>query len=89
MEMHRGDLPEFLRPCFWDVDFDNFRIEGYEAFVIERVLEYGDTRAFQWLRENFPPELIAEVLLSSRSLPRSTVTLWAMALGISPEELQL
>ncbi len=85
--MSRGDLPEFLRPYFWDVDFDAFRIEGYEAFVIERVLEYGDTRAFQWLRDTFPVELIAEVLLSSRRLPRSTVTLWAMALGIPVEEL--
>ena len=85
--MSRGKLPEFLRPYFWDVDFDQFRIEGCEAFVIERVLEYGDVQAFQWLRETFPSGLIAEVLMSSTNLPKSTVILWAMALGIPLEEV--
>ncbi len=36
-----GTMPEFLRPLFWDVDFDRLRIPGRERYIIERILDWG------------------------------------------------
>jgi hypothetical protein len=43
--MAEGPLPEFLRPLFWEIDFDRLRLPERETYVIERVLEYGDLPA--------------------------------------------
>ncbi|MFN3763486.1 MAG: DUF6922 domain-containing protein, partial [Anaerolineae bacterium] len=40
--MNEDRLPEFLRPLFWDVNFDRLRIPGHERYIIERILELGD-----------------------------------------------
>lgn len=40
--MTETELPEFLRPLFWDTNFDRLRIAGHEQYIIKRMLEFGD-----------------------------------------------
>jgi len=81
-------LPEFLRPIFWEVDFESLRVDGREACILERVLEHGDDQAIRRLRRTFPDEEIAEVLRRSRGIPPDTADLWSLVLRIPREEIR-
>lgn len=80
--MSEGRLPEFLRPLFWDVDFDQLRIPGHERYIIERILELGDDAAVRWAWRTFGPEAIAQTVRRSRVISPNTANLWALILGI-------
>lgn len=81
-------LPEFLRPLFWEVDFDRLRVQGHERYLIERVLEYGDDWAICWLQRTFSPATVADVVRRSRKISRNTATLWALVFDIPREQIQ-
>jgi hypothetical protein len=81
-------LPDFLEPCFWEVDFTQLRLPEREVYVIERVLEYGDDRSVRWLKETFAPKTIASVVRRSRRLSPNTANLWALVLGIPREQVR-
>lgn len=81
-------LPHFLRPIFWDTDFDRLEVSGHERYIIERVLEYGDDQAIRWLWRTFGPHAIANVVRQSRAISPNTANLWALMLDIPAEEVQ-
>lgn len=80
--MSEDRLPEFLRPLFWDVNFDRLRIPGHERYIIERILEFGDDAAVRWMWRTFGLEAIAETVRRSRAISPNTASLWALILGI-------
>ena len=82
-----GPPPTFLRPLFWEIDFDRLRVPGHERYIIERVLEYGDDQAIRWLCHTFEPDAIADVVRRSRKISRNTATLWALVLDIPKEQI--
>lgn len=86
--MGEDRLPEFLRPLFWEIDFDHLRLPERETYVIERVLEYGNLPAVRWLEKTFPPERIAQVVRHSRALSLRSANFWARMLGIPLEEVR-
>ena len=83
-----SQLPDFLRPYFWDVDFARLRLPERQTYVIERVLEYGGDQAIRWLKETFPPETLADVVRRSRRLSPNTANLWALVLDIPRDQIQ-
>ncbi|GAB4529265.1 MAG: hypothetical protein Kow0063_06170 [Anaerolineae bacterium] len=83
-----SQLPDFLRPYFWEVDFDRLRLPEREVYVIERVLEYGEDRAIRWLKATVPPEKLAEVVRRSRRLSPNTANLWSLVLDIPRDEVR-
>ncbi|MCU0962019.1 MAG: hypothetical protein MUF48_18150 [Pirellulaceae bacterium] len=44
------ELPERLRPFFWDCDFDRLTWGEHHAFVMRRVLSVGSWDVVCWLR---------------------------------------
>jgi hypothetical protein len=86
--MKDNPLPEFLRSLFWDTDFDRLRVEGHERYVIERVLEYGDTPAARWMTRRFTREQIAETLRNSRQINRKSARFWAAMLEVPDGEVR-
>jgi len=81
-------LPEFLEPYFWEIDFTRLRFPERQTYVIERVLEFGDDQAVRWLKATFAPETIADVVRQSRRISKNTANLWALVLGISKEHIR-
>lgn len=81
-------LPEFLRPLFWEVDFDQLRVRGHERYVIERVLEYGDLSEVKWMLERFSRDEIAQTLRRSRGLSPKSANFWAFILGLPREKIR-
>ena len=56
-------LPQFLKKYFWDVDFSKLDKEMYASFIIERILEEGDEKAAEWMRDNLDIAQIKNLLL--------------------------
>ena len=61
-------LPEFLRPCFWDTDFDALDKEEDKMFIIPRLYTKGQWEGFRWVEKNYPDEDIIEATKRSRNL---------------------
>ncbi len=57
---------------FWDVVIEKLDKETNSFFLIERILEYGDIDDWQWLKENYTAEQIADVAEKSRVISRKT-----------------
>jgi len=83
-----SQLPDFLQPYFWEVDFARLSLPEREGYVIERVLEYGEDRAISWLKATFPPEKLANVVRRSRRLSPNTANLWALVLDIPKDQIR-
>ncbi|MGB9776457.1 MAG: DUF6922 domain-containing protein [Anaerolineae bacterium] len=83
-----GHLPEFLRPLFWDVDFDRLHIPGHEQYIIERILELGDAAEVRWMFQNFPREQIIQALRRGRSLSRKSAIFWASMFHVSRRSIR-
>jgi len=55
---------------------------AHPDYTILRVLEYGDTAAFSWLRETFADGEIRRVLCTEGRLSMKSATFWALIFGI-------
>lgn len=86
--MTGSQLPDLLKPYFWEIDFSRLRLPERQTYVIERVLEYGDDQAIRWLKETFSPETIADVVRHSRRISKNTANLWALVLDIPKEQIR-
>jgi|SRR3989338_4345738 len=80
-------LPKFLNKYFWDVDTEFLDAEDRANYVIERILENGDTDAVNWVFSAYPKELISEVLKNSRSLSLKSAHFWSLILGVPKNEI--
>ncbi|MDP3259045.1 MAG: hypothetical protein Q8M34_00470, partial [Thermodesulfovibrionales bacterium] len=49
-EKEASSIPENLRSLFWDTNPDRIHIRKNARYIIERILELGDMRAFKWLQ---------------------------------------
>ena len=83
----KPQLPEFLRPYFWDVAFEKVNIQQNPKFVLKRIIDRGDTKAFLWAMERFNTQDIQELITSSRDLSRKTANFWALVLNIDPKRV--
>ncbi len=80
-------LPAFVHRYFWDIDPTRLDAAQYPAYVVERLLEYGDLPSVRWLLDTFPRETIVQVLQQSRKLSRRSANFWALYLDVDKESV--
>jgi hypothetical protein len=80
-------IANHLSPFFWDIDIDNFDPRSYPRYTIVRLLEYGNLEAILWLKEQFPEEMIKDVVRTERTLTPRTATFWALVYHMPSEEI--
>lgn len=80
-------LPKDLQPLFWDTNLADFDPAAYPDYTIFRVLEYGDTAAFAWLRTTFADEDIRRVLRTEHRLSPKSATFWALVFGVPETQI--
>lgn len=80
-------IPDYILPYLWDVNQQDLAKASAE-FVIERVLEYGNEKAFDWLRENYPKEIIVATLKKSRKISPKTGNFFALYYHLDKKELE-
>jgi hypothetical protein len=71
-------------PLFWDVEPNKINIRKNARYIIERVLEVGDTAAFQWIQNMYPTRLILDTCNTSRKISEKSRTFWKIWLGEMP-----
>lgn len=71
-------LPEEFRTLFWDIDTQKFAPLKHPRYTIERIFEYGDEKAAQWVLQNFHRKQIEETLEKSRNLSEKTRNFWKL-----------
>ena len=81
-------LPAFLKRCFWDVQFRRLDPQQFGAFVIERILEYGDPRAVRWMQGRFNAEAIRGVVKRSRGLSARSANFWRLAYRVDRQAVR-
>jgi len=69
-------LPEEFKKYFWDCSFEELTLEKYPKFIIERILNYGNEKEIEWLRENIDEDYFRNIALTSRRLDRKTSNYW-------------
>ena len=79
--------PRFLKPYFWEIDFEKLDVKRRPQYVITRILEYGNLEAVRWLRRYFSVRQINMALRRTRQLSRKSALFWAVVQGIKKEEV--
>ena len=79
--MQRLNIKSMFRPSiFWDAD--DIDAVQHAAYVIARVLDYGDIEDVRVLRDIYPDEKIVEVIRTRRGLFPQTGKYWAVKFNI-------
>ena len=78
-------LPGYLRPFFWDVDFNNLSIVDSSYVIISRLMEHGDEDAIRFLFKTYSEEEMVKVLKKSRSLSKRSRVFWRMFFNLEDE----
>ncbi len=79
-------LPQNVKKFLWDVNTDNLT-KFDSAFIIERILEYGDWNELEWLIKNFKKEEITNVLKNSKRISSKTGNFYALYFDIPKKEI--
>ncbi|MFH1288359.1 MAG: hypothetical protein ABII25_06650 [bacterium] len=80
-------LPLILKKYFWDVSFEKIDLKKSRAYIVKRLLEYGDGKAIKWMWHNFEKTEVKDVLSNSRGFSVKSANFWALILNISKEEV--
>ena len=86
-KVEKTQIPEFLRPYFWDVTFEELEIKTHAFLVIKRVLDRGNLVDIRWLVKTYGKEAIKKVVMETRDLARPTGNFWADILGINKNQV--
>lgn len=82
-----SQLPQFLKPYFWDVDFTKLQVKTHTFFIIKRVLDRGNLSEIRWLLKTYGKSEIKKVVMSTKDLSRPTGNFWADILEIDKKEV--
>ena len=80
-------IPNFVKKYFWDVDLLKLDKKEHSKFIIERILEYGDKKAVEWMRGEFKLDQIKNVLQKSRNLSCKSANFWQIILGLNKDKI--
>lgn len=74
-----------IQPFFWETDLTKIDIEKNKLYIIERILELGDSEATRWLFSNFSLPDIKKTLEKSRRISKKSKNFWSIFLENRPD----
>jgi len=79
-----ANIPRWLQRYFWDTRVSSLLREDHSAYILARILEFGDRRALQWLFHAYPRHQVTAFLTGRGAdvLPARTWQFWARYLGL-------
>jgi hypothetical protein len=75
-------VPEHFSHLFWDTSLKNIDLKKNADYIIERILEYGELDAVQWMQQIYPGRTIIEVLQRSRVISDKSRNFWKLWFGV-------
>ena len=84
------ELPEFLRPLFWDVDFSALDWETDRNLIVRRILQTGSWPAIQWLRSTWGDQSLRTWLRAHAGgrLSQRQLRYWGLILDLPEQEVE-
>ncbi len=76
-------IPERFHSLFWDTDPGKIHIKKNARYIIERVLEFGDMDAIEWLHKVYSVYTIIDVLYLSKTITEKTRNFWLIWFGLT------
>jgi hypothetical protein len=83
----KAPLPADVTRLFWDTDPAGVDPAEHRAFILDRVLEYGNLQSVRWAEQQYGLAGIREYFLArgQRVLTAKTRAFWTAVLGLSDE----
>jgi hypothetical protein len=76
-------IPARFRTLFWDTSLSKIHIKRNARYIIERVLEFGNMDAIEWLQKVYPLQTIIDVLNMSRIITEKSRNFWLIWFGVT------
>lgn len=80
-------LPSNFYSYFWDVDPKSLDLSKKPLFVIQRLLDKGDTEGVSWVLGNFDKETIRKAFTTFRDFNPKVGYFWKLFLNIPENEV--
>jgi len=69
-------IPGHVSQLFWDIKKESIDVKKHSAFIIKRILDYGDEKSLLWLRRTYKDALIKKVVKNKRGITEKTIEFW-------------
>ncbi len=87
-EMKNEDkILEKIKRLFWDVNKEDVGLKAHHAYIIRRILDYGEIEDIKWMLSTYSKEEIVKVIKKSRGLSRKSAYFWSAYFGIPQKEI--
>ena len=80
-------IPERVQRHFWDTDKKSVDLRSHHAYIIRRIMDYGDLKDVRWMLATYSSEEIIGVLKKSRGISRKSGSFWGGHFGVPKEEI--
>ncbi len=81
-------IPKRLWRYFWDVNVKKLDPSKKPYFVVNRLLDKGNTEAVRWVRRNYSKELIKDTFFKMRDFNEKTGRFWSLFLKIPQDKVK-
>jgi hypothetical protein len=81
-------IPSTIKPLLWDIKSEEGIDIRYSSFVIERVLELGDVKQYNWLKKEFSEKEIVNTLKSSKRISAKSANYFSLVYKIPKDAIQ-
>ncbi len=82
-----SQLPENLKPYFWDTDFEKLDIHQNSDYIIARLYTYGRVEGFFWVEKTYSREEIIHAARTRRDLNAIAANYLKEKYGLREEEM--
>ncbi len=70
----------FRQALFWDVNPKKIDAKKHSAYVIERILDFGNDQEARWIWNFYGKKMIKKIIATSKVLRPQTKVLWTLIL---------
>ncbi|MCG2722446.1 MAG: hypothetical protein L6290_10605 [Thermodesulfovibrionales bacterium] len=78
-----SSIPARLHSLFWDTSLEKIHMKRNARYIIERLLEFGDMYALEWLQRVYPTRTIIDVIFLSRNITDKSRNFWMLWFGVA------
>jgi len=83
-----NSLPEFLKPLFWEVRFEDLKLPKDATYIAARIKNKGSEKTWDWMFENIALDTIKQTLKKYRDISLLSANFWSLILEIPKEEIR-
>jgi len=78
---------KFRQELFWDVDPKKIDPKKHATYIIERILDFGNTREVKWLFRFYPDQLIKNTAKKSRGMTKMSKQFWLLMFDSNDQKI--